>query len=266
MKKASIILIFLLVLLGIFLTGCSQTIVKYQCQDGSFKDSAEACSEVSCQTNCPELDCSVCPVKTEYKEKIVEKKVYVDKPVYKYQCFDGSFKDSINECSSFITDNPKVSSKCSQDAYKDVTSVELDLKWEDPDGVLLGFWSNEDYYKWYPSLNEGKIFGVDVYIKNIGCTKIKPKYNMLLIKNNNIIKEKEDSYFRSGTGLSWGTAGFGSDNKEYYPEDWSYSFETFEFMDGVKVTSPGTYIIRIIVKDELTGKIIGTGETSLTLG
>ncbi|MBU0470537.1 MAG: hypothetical protein KKA62_04370 [Nanoarchaeota archaeon] len=253
MKKIifGILIVFLLILVG-----CStQTSVKYQCVDGSFVDSVDLCDSKTCpETNCPELDCSSCPIKKEIQKS------------YQYQCFDGNFKDSISDCSEFVTNNPSVSSKCSNAEYKDVTSIELELMWKDPESILSGLWSAEDYYKWYPSLNEGKVFGVDTYIKNIGCTKIKPKYNLLLIKGNKILEEKEDAYFRGGTGLSWGTAGFGSDKKEYYPEDWSYSFESFEFMDGIKVSSSGLYVIRLIAKDELTGKTIGTAETSFNIG
>lgn len=74
-------IIFGILLLSILaLAGCStQTIVKYQCADGSFVDSATSCSSVSCKTDCPKLDCASCPVKTETKveTKTVEKKLYV---------------------------------------------------------------------------------------------------------------------------------------------------------------------------------------------
>ena len=90
MKNTQIILLISILILGVFLTGCSQTVVKYQCQDGSFKESAELCSEVSCQTNCPELDCNACPVKTETKT--------VEKTITKYQCYDGTIQTSLSNC------------------------------------------------------------------------------------------------------------------------------------------------------------------------
>ena len=63
----------------IALAGCSQTVVKYQCADGSFMDSANSCSAVSCKTDCPQLDCASCPVKTETKveTKTVTNTIYV---------------------------------------------------------------------------------------------------------------------------------------------------------------------------------------------
>lgn len=77
------------------LAGCSQTVVKYQCGDGSFVDSAGLCSsKTSSETNCPRLDCVNCPVKTEYKEKIVEKPIQV----VKYQCADETIKDKLSDC------------------------------------------------------------------------------------------------------------------------------------------------------------------------
>jgi len=73
-------LIFGIFLISIIaLAGCSQTVVKYQCADGSFVDSANSCSSVSCKTDCPQLDCASCPVKTETKveTKTVTNTVYV---------------------------------------------------------------------------------------------------------------------------------------------------------------------------------------------
>lgn len=92
MKKISFTLLISIIILGVFLTGCSQTIVKYQCADGSFMDSAESCTQVSCQTNCPELDCNACPVKTETKveTKTVTEKIYV--------CSDLRQVKSANDC------------------------------------------------------------------------------------------------------------------------------------------------------------------------
>ena len=96
------VILGILLLSILVLAGCSsQTIVKYQCADGSFVDSADACPSVECQTNCPKLDCSSCPVKTETKT--------VEKIVTKYQCYDGSVKDNLNDCTTMeqrLTANP----------------------------------------------------------------------------------------------------------------------------------------------------------------
>ncbi|MBU0471516.1 MAG: hypothetical protein KKF65_02755 [Nanoarchaeota archaeon] len=91
-------LVYFLIMLSliVFLSGCTQTVVKYQCVDGSFVDSADSCSAVECQTNCPELDCASCPSKIEYQEKIVEKSV----EVIKYQCYDDTFETSKYKCKS----------------------------------------------------------------------------------------------------------------------------------------------------------------------
>ncbi len=89
-------LIIIIVIFAIILTGCSQTIVKYQCADGSFVDSVNNCPSVKCQTDCPQLDCVSCPAKIEYKDREVEKKV----EVIKYQCYDGTFKTIQSSCTS----------------------------------------------------------------------------------------------------------------------------------------------------------------------
>ncbi len=88
--------LFTILSLAVFLSGCSQTVVKYQCADGSFVDSANSCSSVSCKTDCPQLDCANCPPKIEYKDKIVEKPV----DVIKYQCYDGVFEIEKSKCKS----------------------------------------------------------------------------------------------------------------------------------------------------------------------
>ena len=75
MKATNVFIISISLIILLFLSGCASTVVKYQCADGSFMDSAESCTQVNCQTNCPELDCNACPPKIEYQEKIVEKPI-----------------------------------------------------------------------------------------------------------------------------------------------------------------------------------------------
>ncbi len=72
-------LIWIVALLSLVLVGCSaQTLVKYQCADGSFVDSATLCSSRTCpESNCPKLDCASCPVKTETKVETKTNTIYV---------------------------------------------------------------------------------------------------------------------------------------------------------------------------------------------
>ena len=85
------LLLAILLISFIALAGCSQTVVKYQCADGSFEASADLCSSKTCpEANCPELDCSMCPVKIETKVET--------KTITKYQCWDSSMKDNLNSC------------------------------------------------------------------------------------------------------------------------------------------------------------------------
>jgi hypothetical protein len=87
------IILGILLLSILVLAGCStQTVVKYQCADGSFVESADSCPAIECQTNCPELDCSNCPVKTETK---VETKTLTEKI---YVCPDKTTVDDMSEC------------------------------------------------------------------------------------------------------------------------------------------------------------------------
>lgn len=96
MKKINILLAILSILL---LTGCTQSIVKYQCIDNSFADSPAGCTASSCSTTeCPKLNCTTCPIKIEYREKIVEKPI----EVIKYQCIDGTIKEKSSDCSEIL--------------------------------------------------------------------------------------------------------------------------------------------------------------------
>ncbi|MDD4877602.1 MAG: hypothetical protein PHO02_01040 [Candidatus Nanoarchaeia archaeon] len=90
MKKICLLLTILSILL---LTGCSETIVKYQCVDGSFVDNIAECGTVTCPaTECPKLDCEACPAKVETRT--------VTNTITKYQCYDDSIKDNKEDCSS----------------------------------------------------------------------------------------------------------------------------------------------------------------------
>ncbi len=76
---------------ALLIAGCSSsTIVKYQCNDGSFADSATLCAGKISQVaqDCPKLDCASCPT------NIVEKPVQI----IKYQCADESIKDKLTDC------------------------------------------------------------------------------------------------------------------------------------------------------------------------
>ncbi len=93
MRSLSLVLLPIFLFGLIFLAGCSANAsMRFQCADGSFVDTAAACSSVQCKTNCPETDCSSCPPKIEYQTKTVEK------PVIKYQCADGSTQDNLSDC------------------------------------------------------------------------------------------------------------------------------------------------------------------------
>jgi len=84
-----LVLLSLLISL-ILLTSCSQTYIKYQCNNGSFVDSPELCSKANCQVECPELDCSVCP-------KIV-KEISVQTTTHSYICPDYTEVNHKEDC------------------------------------------------------------------------------------------------------------------------------------------------------------------------
>lgn len=89
MKYFSLFILFLALIL---FSSCSQTLVKYQCIDGSFVDSANLCSAIECKIDCPKLDCAACPVKTKtiIETKNITNNIYV--------CADLRQVKSLNEC------------------------------------------------------------------------------------------------------------------------------------------------------------------------
>jgi len=104
MKKTIYINIFVIFLL--LFSGCSTTVL-YQCQDSSVVSvladcpemlNEQECSTIDCadcpQIKCSDLDCSSCPVQIETKE------------VIKYQCSDGTIKNSADLCPVSEIDNP----------------------------------------------------------------------------------------------------------------------------------------------------------------
>jgi len=76
--KVNLKLKFILLFFILFLfSGCSQTIVKYQCGNGSFVDSINSCPVIESQINCPKLDCASCPIKKEIETKNITDTIYV---------------------------------------------------------------------------------------------------------------------------------------------------------------------------------------------
>lgn len=252
----------------IALAGCSQTVVKYQCADGSFVDSANSCSAVTCKTDCPQLDCANCPPKIEYQTKEVEKKVYVDKPVYKYQCFDGTNADSINNCKYTDTSSIKKIGNCEDNSEL----RKMDIWFNDPENIR-DFVFEDIVNVWYPGENEGKVFGTPLFLKNTGCKKIEPSINMYLYNGDNLVYKIENqgitflSGFNYASNLDW----MNTEQDIFYPNDWSFTYAFLNEEDGtfkrngVKITSLGEYRLRVIIKDKISGETAGSKEIKLTI-
>jgi len=197
-RKMKNLILGILMISVLLLAGCStQTVVKYQCADGSFVDSADSCPAVECQANCPELDCDSCPPKIEYVEEIVEKPVeviyadacsavecqancpeldcdscppkieyveeIVEKPVevIKYQCYDGTFETSKSECES-----PE--------------EAELDSFEEEKHGEIIIQRVQVQLANLYPAR---------VTVENTGDERLTPKFDVLVKKDGSTVCE-----------------------------------------------------------------------------
>jgi len=157
-RKMKNLILGILMISVLLLAGCStQTVVKYQCADGSFVDSADSCPAVECQANCPELDCDSCPPKIEYVEEIVEKPV----EVIKYQCYDGTFETSKSECES-----PE--------------EAELDSFEEEKHGEIIIQRVQVQLANLYPAR---------VTVENTGDERLTPKFDVLVKKDGSTVCE-----------------------------------------------------------------------------
>jgi hypothetical protein len=168
------ILLFVFFMLFLLL-GCSQ--IKYQCQDGTVKESANDCSNTFCPNDCPELNCNPCPIQKEIK--IVTEKVYV--------CSDLTEVKSINEC------------KTEEQKYIESTNSDLVISINDARSAnLIGQYSLENL-----SLNEHYLI-IDFSIYNKGLEEgYEFNPNWILVEDN---KGYSYSYSWDSSQLSkyWG--------------------------------------------------------------
>lgn len=213
---------------------------------------------VGCQTqytnendSCPELNCLDCPSQIEYQTKEVEKKVYIDKPVYQFQCFDGSSVDTLTDCPEIIEIKSNTNFQSNTNFCTDSKNYKMEKisikSYSEETGENLGKIFSESEWsanQWYPSLQEGWIGNYPLKVINEGCTKIdksKITVSYYLYHNDELIfkQEKTKKY------LNWLIL-----QDEIYPQsddtirrgifyDDSSSDELFKLSDD------GEYIIRI---------------------
>lgn len=203
--------------------------------------------------NCPELNCSACPAKVEYKTKEIENRIYIDKPIYKFQCFNGDLKDKIEDCDNIISFLDS-----QENAINDTFCAKLENKNYEKISIYNAFEKNQfldksNIYKYYPSLNEGWIYYYPIYIKNTGCTKL--DLDKFLTKSSVYLNNKLIHSYDSKINNIL---------VDYmYPEDEQmYSvalagYDDFSETDTIliigadqgpiKITSSGNYIIRVSI-------------------
>jgi len=111
-------------------------------------------------------------------------------------------------------------------------------------------------YRWYPSLNEGKINNVHYSGYNGGCTKIK----MPALLDLYVVKGKDIIYYNGGD--SFETLG-----EEYYafPDEMVASPSFSVGGINIVVKEGGEYKIYIIIIDSETNKVIGGDEAEFEM-
>jgi hypothetical protein len=226
MKRISFMLIVLIAILGIFLTGCSETTVRYQCQDGSFVDSAESCAQVSCQTNCPEIDYSQCP-QTKCPDLDCSLCSLQIKEVTKYQCSDGTIKDKISDCSSVAVE------------------TEVNNKNEPDLSITINSASTTTRYLHQPTIT----------ISNEGGAVDKLVYDVELYKSSKLIVTDTDVLYKSGsTSIRSIDSG---DSVKGYLNVMIYSGNTEGF-------TTGTHTLKVIVRRGASATPLATAEKQVT--
>ena len=80
----------LLLIIVLLAAGCTSTVTRYQCEDGTIANTAEECATAQCP------DCPVCEPTIE--EKVVEKLVEITK----YVCADSTITATKEECIDYV--------------------------------------------------------------------------------------------------------------------------------------------------------------------
>jgi len=141
---------------------------------------------------------------------------------------------------------------CSKPENQNITYVKVSVRME----------SNEEavnpMYRWYPSLNEGRINWVSYSGYNKGCTKIfvPTIVQLYIMKDDNVL------FYEEGESIEI------LDKPYYYysyPGDFIVS-QTFETgYPNLVVNERGTYKAVVIVRDGKTGEIIGGNEAEFEM-
>jgi len=135
---------------------------------------------------------------------------------------------------------------CSKPENQNITYVKVSVRME----------SNEEavnpMYRWYPSLNEGRINWIGDSIYNEGCTKI---FVPDVVVYSYIIKGNKVLFYNGGIEILGGTG-------------YAYPIDFMAYGTGypnLVVNERGTYKAVVIVRDGKTGEIIGGNEAEFEM-
>ncbi len=125
-------------------------------------------------------------------------------------------------------------------------------------------WINEYYNPpqtaiWYPSLGEGRIGSVQIYFKNIGCTRVVPVYGSIVVFNNSIIFSKLDKGYSNYMNSLY--------PEGFYPNDFTRgTFSVSEnIRDTVIVKATGNYTVWVYMINNNTNNIVAIDKLDLTM-
>jgi len=286
-------LIGILVLLLLILIGCTvQTTVKFQCADGSFVDSTDSCiQKIEPQTESFNRELP------SQENELVAKKLYRIENG-KYFCKNTEV-EVINPdfCDKLVTDLNRTfedvnftllldyNSSCDFENpnYKFVEYVDKEMRYMFCiQGIQI--MANIERFKWYDSLQEGKLYQINTFFMNEGKEKLKIRYSRYIYDPNGILIDAENNlkFMILHNTVFGDDLNLMSNDGIFYPEQGALSYQKFgeqhnvlykdervyispNALDYVPITKKGSYTIALIVYDLFTNKTIANKHTILSV-
>jgi len=286
-------LIGILVLLFLVLVSCSvQTIVKYQCVDGSFVDSVDYCiKKIEPPTE------SFNQALQSQENKVEEKRLYYIENG-KYFCKNIEVEVIRPDfCDKLIVDLNRTFEDVNFTLLLDYNSS---CDFENPNYKFVEYVDNEmrhmfciqgiqvmaniERFKWYDSLQEGKLYQINTFFMNEGKKKLKIRYSRYIYNPDGILIDAENNlnFMILHNTVFGDDLNLMSNEGIFYPEQGALSYQKFgeqhndlykdervyispNALDYVPINKKGNYTITLIVYDLFTNKTIANEHTILSV-
>lgn len=281
-----------LFLIGLFLilVSCSN-VAKYQCSDGTSVDSADSCFT------------KVEPPSKSYNEDLISQDAIKTQNLFyvknnKYFCKNNNVEvTNPNFCDKLIFDlnrpfenvnftillDYNVSCDFENPTYKFVEYVDKEMRYM---FCIHGIqtMANIERFKWYDSLQEGKLYQISTFFMNEGKKKLKIRYSRYIYDPDGILIDAEnnlklmilynrifgdDANLMSNEGIFYPEQGassyqkFGEQHNALYKDE--KVFVSSNALDYIPITKKGDYTVKLIVYDLFTNNTIADEDTIISV-